>query len=143
MKLPIILLITSFTQFFNTSYSQNNQATVVVSNLDNREGVLFMGWYKSASNFARLEEPDITKKITVSAQRETAIVFDNLASGGYAISVFFDENGNGKLDTNFFGKPKEKYGFSNNILPAMRAATFEEARFVILNKPETIRIRLK
>ena len=27
--------------------------------------------------------------------------FTGLSTGGYAISVFYDENGNGKLDTGF------------------------------------------
>ena len=34
------------------------------------------------------------------------------AAGTYAIAVFHDLNGNGKLDRNFFGIPSEPYGFS-------------------------------
>jgi hypothetical protein len=35
-----------------------------------------------------------------------------LAPGRYALRVFADENGNGKLDSNLMGLPIERYGFS-------------------------------
>ncbi|WP_368565669.1 DUF2141 domain-containing protein [Pseudoxanthomonas sp. UTMC 1351] len=55
-------------------------------------------------------------------------VFKDLAPGTYAVMISHDENGNGKLDSNFMGMPTEGYGFSNN--PAvMRKPTWEEARF--------------
>ncbi|MBI3772529.1 MAG: DUF2141 domain-containing protein [Gammaproteobacteria bacterium] len=43
------------------------------------------------------------------------INFPNLAYGKYAVSVFHDENGNGKLDHNVFRFPAESFGFSNNF----------------------------
>jgi hypothetical protein len=47
-----------------------------------------------------------------------------------AIGVYIDENENGKLDTNFFGIPKEQYGFSNNT-KAFGIPKFEAAAFAI------------
>jgi uncharacterized protein (DUF2141 family) len=38
----------------------------------------------------------------------------NVQPGRYAIAVFHDLNGNGKLDRNFIGLPQEPYGFSND-----------------------------
>lgn len=38
---------------------------------------------------------------------------DQLAPGRYAVAVYVDRNGNGKLDRGMFGKPIEPYGFSN------------------------------
>jgi uncharacterized protein (DUF2141 family) len=35
---------------------------------------------------------------------------DAVTPGDYAISVFHDENSNGKLDRNFMGMPKEGVG---------------------------------
>jgi uncharacterized protein (DUF2141 family) len=35
--------------------------------------------------------------------------------GRYAIAVFHDTNGNGKIDRSFIGLPQEPYGFSNDI----------------------------
>ncbi len=52
------------------------------------------------------------------------------SENGYAISLFQDLNGNGKLDTrSLFGMqvPDEPYGFTNNPT-ALRAPTYEEVR---------------
>ncbi len=39
----------------------------------------------------------------------------NVQPGTYAIAVFHDRNGNGRLDRNLLGLPAEPYGFSNNV----------------------------
>ncbi len=51
--------------------------------------------------------------------------FTGLTPGTYAISVFHDANGNGKLDT-FLGIPKDGYGFSRNPPFRPRAPRFDE-----------------
>lgn len=69
--------------------------------------------------------------------------FKNLAPGEYAAIVFHDENLNGKLDKNFLGIPREGYGASNNIRPAMSAPGFKEAAFgVKAAVPTTITIKM-
>jgi uncharacterized protein (DUF2141 family) len=37
----------------------------------------------------------------------------SLPAGQYVFSIYQDSNGNGKLDTNLIGIPREKFGFSN------------------------------
>lgn len=44
---------------------------------------------------------------------ETVYVTIALPSGEYVISMYQDSNGNGELDTNILGIPKEPFGFSN------------------------------
>jgi len=41
------------------------------------------------------------------------VEIDALAPGRYAVVVYVDRNGNGKLDRGMFGRPTEPYGFSN------------------------------
>jgi uncharacterized protein (DUF2141 family) len=55
--------------------------------------------------------------------------------------VFHDENGNGKLDRNMVGIPKEGYGASNNPAKKMRAPTFDEAKFSV-NSDQTVEVKL-
>ena len=55
--------------------------------------------------------------------------FPRVPAGIYAISVFHDENGNGKLDTNWLGIPREGVGASNNPKPRMGPPKFAAARF--------------
>jgi uncharacterized protein (DUF2141 family) len=65
-----------------------------------------------------------------------------LPKGSYAISVFHDLNGNGKLDKNMFGAPKEPYGFSRNYKPFMRAPRFEEVVVEISEQDKKTSIQL-
>ena len=49
------------------------------------------------------------------ANGQAIAVVKDLPPGRYAIAVFQDLNGNGKLDASFFGVPKEPYGFSRDV----------------------------
>ena len=42
-------------------------------------------------------------------------MFDDLAPARYAVAVYHDVNGNGRLDTVPPGLPTEPYGFSNDV----------------------------
>jgi uncharacterized protein (DUF2141 family) len=54
-----------------------------------------------------------------SSRAPTAAVeeftFEDLAPGRYAVAVYHDVNGNGRLDTVPPGLPTEPYGFSNDV----------------------------
>ena len=52
-----------------------------------------------------------------------------LPPGTYAIGIFHDVNLNNKMDNNFFGIPKEQYGFSNNASAFLGPPAFEAAAF--------------
>jgi len=45
------------------------------------------------------------------------------------MAVVHDENMNGKLDTNWLGRPKEGYGFSNDAKSLLSAPSFSDASF--------------
>ena len=66
--------------------------------------------------------------------------FADVPFGKYAVSIFFDENQNGELDTNWLGIPKEPFGFSNN--PPMRFGppSYEDAIFSIEQHEMTISV---
>ncbi|MCP5180748.1 MAG: DUF2141 domain-containing protein [Pseudomonadales bacterium] len=54
---------------------------------------------------------------------------DALPDGSYAARIMQDLNGNGELDSNFVGMPKEPWGMSNNARGNFGPPTFEDARF--------------
>ncbi len=54
-----------------------------------------------------------------------------LKPGNYALSILHDENANKKMDTTWFGKPKEGFGITNNPEVSYRAPTFKEASVYI------------
>lgn len=69
-------------------------------------------------------------------------VFGNLQPGRYAVKCFADQNGNATLDTNLFGLPTERYGFSNNARGRMGPPSFDAAA-IDVNADRSIGIELK
>ena len=66
----------------------------------------------------------------------------NVKPGTYAIAVFHDVNGNGKLDRNFIGLPNEPYGFSNDV-GRRGPPNFDAARIVVREPATTIVIPVR
>lgn len=54
-----------------------------------------------------------------------------LPPGVYAAQAFQDENGNGKVDTNFFGIPTEGIGFSRDAPMRLGPPRFDDAAFTL------------
>lgn len=67
--------------------------------------------------------------------------FRGIAPGKWAVRLYHDENDNGKLDTNFFGIPREGYGFSNNVKGRFGPPPFDRRLFDVRNDT-TITINL-
>ena len=61
--------------------------------------------------------------------RRPTLRFESVAVGTYALACFHDENGNGRLDTNFVGIPSEGTGASNGARGFMGPPSFRDARF--------------
>ena len=68
--------------------------------------------------------------------------FEGLESGMYAVSLFHDENDNGKLDANFMGIPREPYAFSNNAKGFFGPPTFQDCQFEVVQGTKEIVISL-
>ena len=79
--------------------------------------------------FADLRDPRAI--LALPGGGRTAARFGNLAPGRYAVLVFQDVDGNGRLDQNFLGIPREPLGFSNRYWakgpPAFAGAALEVA----------------
>jgi uncharacterized protein (DUF2141 family) len=118
--------------------------TVRVTGARNTKGKIGVTLFQNAQGFPedtskaiRQESVEIDPK-TMSAQ----VTFKNLPQVTFAISVLHDENGNGKMDKNFVGMPKEGYGASNNPSKKRRAPTFDEAKFSLNTSEQAIEITL-
>lgn len=83
-------------------------------------------------------KPFRQQKVTLNRGR-TVLRFDNVPDGRYAISVALDANGNGKIDTNFLGIPREPFGVSGKR-PGFGKPAFADAVFSHPGLPSTIRL---
>jgi uncharacterized protein (DUF2141 family) len=118
--------------------------TVRVTGARNTKGKIGVTLFQDAQGFpddtskaVRQQSVDIDPN-TMSAQ----VTFKDLPRGAFAVSVLHDENGNGKMDKNFVGMPKEGYGASNNPKKKKRAPTFDEAKFSLNSSEQAIEITL-
>lgn len=118
--------------------------TVRVTGARNAKGKIGVTLFRDAQGFPddaskaiRQQSAEIDPK-TMSAQ----VTFKDIPQGTFAVSVLHDENGNGKMDKNFVGMPKEGYGASNNPKKKRRAPTFDEAKFSLNSSEQSIEITL-
>lgn len=70
--------------------------------------------------------------------------FSGLKPGTYAVAVVDDQNGDRKLNKDFFGIPKEGFGISKNPTVSIQTGSpkFRDASFVV-NKNTTVNIIMK
>jgi uncharacterized protein (DUF2141 family) len=113
--------------------------TIEVHNVRSLKGAVYVAIYKPGKDFPE-GKPMEGKK--VDATHERVHTTFSVEPGEYAIAVFHDENGNGKMDTRMFGIPKEPYGFSNNFRPKLSAPKFSDCEFSVGDGDKTIRIKL-
>lgn len=106
--------------------------TVVLRGVDaRRPGHLECALYAAADGFPGQPEKAAATARASGEGDERICVFRGLSPGPYAVAAMHDENGNGKLDTNFFGVPTEGWATSNNVTHAMHAPDFAESKFLV------------
>ena len=88
---------------------------VTVSGLKHNRGNMIACVWKDKAGFPTCQKSKTAISQTLKVSGTTMKVrFNNLAPGSYAVSIQHDEDGDGKLKTNFIGMPKEGVGISNN-----------------------------
>ncbi len=110
--------------------------TVQVSGLSEVSGHLFLAFYDSADTWLG-EETVLLRKVLIEDHRngELVEVPVDLPAGEYAMTVFYDEDDNGELNTNFIGMPKEPVALSNNATGKFGPPKYEDAMFVLGAEP--------
>jgi uncharacterized protein (DUF2141 family) len=102
---------------------------VDIVGLRNNKGQVFCALYASAEGFPKDGQKAIRRDTSSVTEGKAACEFPGIERGTYAVSVFHDENSNGKLDTNFLGIPREGVGASNDARGHMGPPKFNAAQF--------------
>jgi len=109
--------------------SSNDVIQVEVVGLRNDKGQVLCALFSSASDFPKKTDKAVARANSVISQKHASCEFRGVTAGRYAVSVFHDENSNGKLDTNFMGIPSEGVGASNGAKGHLGPPKFEAAAF--------------
>lgn len=124
---PLLLLFTSGMQ----TRAQQHTLQVEVTNIASAKGEIWFALFLGEKGFPEKSENAYRTARVKAEQRIISFTFKELPAGNYALAVFHDENGDGKMNKNMFGVPKEAFGFSNNVKSLLRAPYFKECAFTI------------
>jgi len=118
--------------------------TVEVAGLKQATGNVHIAVYDSESTWLG-EEPVMGKKVVIADAMDGELVRTELQlpMGEYAVSVFHDKDGNGKLNTNLIGLPKEPIAVSNNAMGKFGPPKYEDAHFTVGAEPAIQRIIMR
>ena len=99
--------------------------TIRVENIHEPGGMLHWALFDSKESFDRGGAAVIASRVRVLGD-SVEVTVHKLPPGRYALRSFHDSNGNGELDSNALGIPREGYGFSNDA-GARGPARFDDA----------------
>ena len=126
MRLLVCLLLAGLGLF-----GQSATLTVNVKGFGSDKGSAMAALYDDAGEYPMKEAKSKDKQMVKIVQGVAVFTFKGVAPGTYAVAVYHDENGNGKMDTNFIGIPKERTGASNDAKGKMGPPKFQDAKFVL------------
>ena len=136
------MLLLLFIIKFLPSTVSNGNLTVTILNFKNNLGQVSVALYNKEEAFPK--SPDKAVKIIYAPiqDKKSVVVFESLPPGEYAISVFHDENKNGKMDSNFFGIPKEGVGASNDARGHLGPPHYKDAKFNFSGGNQSVTIKI-
>jgi uncharacterized protein (DUF2141 family) len=140
----------AFATFMTLSLAQIVKAeptetlTVVINGIHHQKGQICIRIFSSEKGFPYGDTSEVQSGCTQIKGSSTTKQFYGLKPGTYAVAVIDDQNGNHKLDTDFFGIPQEGFGISNNPTVSITTGVpkFKDASFS-LKKNTTIKINVK
>jgi len=111
----------------------DSTGTIIFSVVDfrNNKGKLHASLFSAKDGFpGEFKKAHINKTIQIENQK-SRVVFENIKYGEYAVGFLHDENLDDKLNTNWFGMPKEGIAVSNNAKDSFGPPDYSEAKFIL------------
>jgi len=105
-----------------------HRLTVKVQNAPAAKGTVRVTLYSREADF--LKKPTQVREIK-PVGNQAVVEFEGLPTGDYAAAAYQDANGNGKLDRNFIGIPKEPNGMSNGAKGKYGPPKWRDAVFTL------------
>ena len=131
-KSILTVLVMAGASFSAAAVAQNpaGNLTVNFTGIEEEQGAVMGVLFDSEAAYDGKRAP--VRPIMVAANKaEVAATFEGLAPGTYAIKLFHDVDGDGKMGTNPYGMPTEPFAFSNNAQGNMGPAKWADAKFEV------------
>jgi len=142
----LALLLISLLPFFAGALPAMSESTgnliINISGFPSSDGFAMVALHNSEESYKGGEASAIAKTKVMVVDRKVQVVFTNLPYGWYGVSLYHDENGNGQMDKNAMGIPKEAYGFSNNAKGFFGRPNYKDVMFQLNSAEKQIVINL-
>jgi uncharacterized protein (DUF2141 family) len=127
----VVILILLFAVMTRTASPQESEGSIRahIEGLHSDRGQVVCALFAVANDFPKRIDQAFARMTAQIMSGSATCEFPRVPPGVYAVSVFHDENLNGRLDTNWLGIPREGVGASNNPKPRMGPPKFEAAEF--------------
>jgi len=141
--MQILIWCLCWLSFFQpeTSPAHSGTLAVTIDNIKVGNGKIMLALYNVEADFLSTKTFRAIEQ-SVSEEGKITVLLTDLHHGTYAISLYHDENNNGKLDTNFIKIPKEPYGFSNDAKGVFGPPKYKDASFLFLKEKQELTISL-
>jgi uncharacterized protein (DUF2141 family) len=140
MKSAFFIVFASL--FFSAIPMEQEPLTITLTNIKTTEGNIRIGIYEAKNDFPNENDTYKNKVFKISKTGTLILKIKDLPYGKYAIGLYQDKNNNKKLDTNFFGAPKEPFAFSNNIRPRFSAPSYKDCEITYSATNNKIKVNL-
>jgi uncharacterized protein (DUF2141 family) len=116
---------------------------VEVANVRSAQGVLYCTLHDRAETFPGGGEKAFSRANAPAQAGKMTLRFDGVPAGDYAVSCYHDENGNGRLDSNFLHIPTEGVAVSNDPKGHLGPPSFADARFRYAGGEQSLTVHLQ
>lgn len=132
--------LTFFCLLLSTVAFGQGTLEVTIANVKDTTGEIRVGIFKDPDKF--LEEAYLGK-VVKAAKGEVTVIFENVPSGTYALSVIHDENRNGEIDSNMIGIPREGFAFGNDAMGMFGPPSFDKAAFEVNQEAKKLKVTMR
>lgn len=115
-----------------------NSLTLEIAGVKKQGGKLYISFFNSEKSF---DERKTYYSVVTNSTAETLRIPVSLPSGVFVISMYQDSNGNGALDSNFPGIPREPFGFSN-YNGKSAPGSFDKLKVMVNDKTKKVTVHL-
>jgi uncharacterized protein (DUF2141 family) len=119
-------MLAALSACFAAATAAAGDLTIEVSGITPDRGQVYVAVYDGPDTFP-VSGRQRVGQVLAPANAHLTVRFKDLPPGHYAAVAYQDINGNGKLDKNFLGIPKEPYGFSEGARGSAGPPKFSEA----------------
>ncbi len=143
----IILLLPLFLGHFlflaSARADSTSNLTIDVAGIKKQSGKICASLFSESKGFPSDSKKALQSECIEVAETPQKLIFKNLKPDNYAVALFHDANGDGKLNSNSFGMPTEGFGFSKNPLVLTGPPKFNDSAVAVEGVNTDIEIELK